>query len=220
MKLRFHFQVEVNGLRNFRTERINADVVNRVLSLDLFVPTLNVAGKYEVNGQVLFFPLVGTGPFTSVLRGVRGGGKAKILPVGPVGNQRLTVSDTLLDFDIASVDVELKNLFGGNNEAFARQINEVLSESSDLIIDQVKPQITQRVSTLVEKVLNDAFSKIDVQDFIRTIEETRSSAAAAAGSGIPAAPFSTSGRLAPPPPLPAIRAQRKGKGLFGIFKRK
>lgn len=168
--------VQVNGLKKFHTNNINADVVNRVLFLDLSVPNLDVSGNYDLDGTVLFIKIFGNGPFTSLMSGVTGRGTAKIVPVGPVGNQRLTVADMVLDFDIKSVKVEMKNLFDGENQELAKVVNDALSTNSDLIIEQVKPQITMRVSQLVGKVINDAFSKINVQDFIKTIESQRSAA--------------------------------------------
>lgn len=195
------FQVTVVGLSNFETRQIAADLINRKLFLDIFVPSLDIDGNYAIDGKVLFVPIGGKGTFTTKLQAVSGVGSANIVPVGPPGNQRLTIANTFLDFDVKAVQVQMNNLFNGNSPELAKEVNKVLNTQSDLIINEVKPQLRERMTQLVEKVMNDAFSKINANDFILSIEEKRASSVTVSGSSAP---------------IPSPSRQRRGRFLSGL----
>lgn len=197
--------VVVRGLSQFQTHDIRADIRNRDLFLKIMVPRLDIQGNYVIKGNIFFIPIGGNGDFVTQMRNVTGVGKAKILPVGPPGNQRLTVSQSDLDFEIEGVMVRMNNLFNGKNPEFAREVNKALNANSDLIINEVKPQIRDRMTTLVERVMNDAFSKINAVEFINTIEEKRVESGSEGGTFVP-----------PPPPPQNAKLLRGGRLFRGI----
>ncbi|ROT83984.1 hypothetical protein C7M84_022826 [Penaeus vannamei] len=55
-------QVKVQGLSNYTTSYVNADPQALTLSVGLMVPELRVAGLYDLKGQVIVFPVTGSGP--------------------------------------------------------------------------------------------------------------------------------------------------------------
>ena len=91
------------------------------------------------------------------------------MPVGPAGNQKLSILNTNIDFDIRSANVRLENLFDGKLPALADTVNEFINKNSQLIINEVKPQIREEVTKLVESVMNDAFSKLPADDFLEKL---------------------------------------------------
>ena len=103
-----------------------------------------------------------------------GVGSAAIEPVGPPGNQKLSVKRTNIDFDIASANVQMENLFDGRAPHVARTVNDFINQNSGLIINEVKPQIRDQVTQLVESVMNDAFSKLPADDFLEQLPLPRS----------------------------------------------
>ena len=98
-----------------------------------------------------------------------GVGSAAIEPVGPPGNKKLSIKRTNIDFDIASAQVQLDNLFDGNAPHLAEQVNNFINQNSGLIINEVKPQIREQVTVLVQSVMNDAFSQLPADDFLETL---------------------------------------------------
>ncbi|TRY70218.1 hypothetical protein TCAL_17255 [Tigriopus californicus] len=119
-------------------------------------------------------------------------------------SSRLTIANTFLDFDVKAVQVQMNNLFNGNSPELAKEVNKVLNTQSDLIINEVKPQLRERMTQLVEKVMNDAFSKINANDFILSIEEKRaSSSGIGSGSSVP---------------IPSPARQRRGRFLSELRK--
>ena len=135
---------------------------------------VKIRGNYKVEGNVFVFQISGNGPFQATLNGVTGVGSAAIDPVGPPGNQKLSIKRTNIDFDIASAHVQLDNLFDGRAPAVAKTVNDFINQNSGLIINEVKPQIREQVTTLVESVMNDAFSKLPADDFLDQLPILRS----------------------------------------------
>lgn len=158
--------VIVRHLSQFITNRIDADLEKRTLFISLTVPMVKIRGNYRVDGNVFVFQISGNGPFQATLNGVTGVGSAAIEPVGPPGNQKLSVKRTNIDFDIASANVQMENLFDGRAPHVARTVNDFINQNSGLIINEVKPQIRDQVTQLVESVMNDAFSKLPADDFL------------------------------------------------------
>ena len=61
-------------------------------------------------------------------------GSAAIEPVGPPGNQKLSVKRTNIDFDIASANVQLDNLFDGRAPAVAKTVNDFINQNSGMLL--------------------------------------------------------------------------------------
>jgi len=161
--------VIVRHLSNFVTNRISADLDQRTLFISLTVPIVQIRGNYRVDGNVFVFQISGNGPFMATLSGVTGVGSAAIEPVGPPGNKKLSIKRTNIDFDIASAQVQLDNLFDGRAPAVAKTVNDFINQNSGLIINEVKPQIREQVTGLVQSVMNDAFSQLPADDFLEKL---------------------------------------------------
>ena len=162
----------VRHLSTFVANKISADLDSRTLLISLTVPMVKIRGNYKVEGNVFVFQISGNGPFQATLSGVTGVGSAAIDPVGPAGNQKLSIKRTNIDFDIASAHVQLDNLFDGRAPAVAKTVNDFINQNSGLIINEVKPQIREQVTVLVESVMNDAFSKLPADDFLKKLPPT------------------------------------------------
>ena len=144
------------------------------LELSLTVPVIHVWGKYRVNGDVFILRVDGDGPFTTTLVGLTGIGSASIVPVGRPGNKKLSIRNTNIDFNIESASVHMENLFDGKLPALADTVNDFINKNSQLIINEVKPQIREEVTNLVDSVLNDAFSKLPAEEILAQIPIPRS----------------------------------------------
>lgn len=193
--------VIVRHLSKFITNRIDADLEKRTLFISLTVPMVKIRGNYRVNGNVFVFQISGNGPFQATLNGVTGVGSAAIEPVGPPGNQKLSIKRTNIDFDIASANVQMENPFDGRAPGVARTVNDFINQNSGLIINEVKPQIRDQVTQLVESVMNDAFSKLPADDFLKHLPPHL----------VPQVP-----RARPPPPSggPLVTPERRRRRMF------
>ena len=136
-------------------------------------------------------------------------GSAAIEPVGPAGNKKLSIKRTNIDFDIASAQVQLDNLFDGRAPAVAKTVNDFINQNSGLIINEVKPQIREQVTVLVQSVMNDAFSQLPADDFLEQLPLPRanvpihiSGGPRPPGSHVPILPPGVS-------PGPSIRSRRR-----------
>jgi hypothetical protein len=165
--------VIVEGLSKFQTRELNANLDRKQLSITLAVPVIKIRGFYKTDGKVLVVNIAGTGPFTCNLFNVVGSGFARIVTVtdARTGNRSLTIQDTVFDFDIGALNVHLDNLFDGKLPVLANTVNEFLNSQHQVIVNEVKPQIKIEVTRLVERVLNEAFNKLPVEEFLNKVQQ-------------------------------------------------
>ena len=124
--------------------------------------------------------------------------------MGPPGNKVLSIKRTNIDFDIASAQVQLDNLFDGRAPAVAKTVNDFINQNSGMIINEVKPQIREQVTVLVQSVMNDAFSQLPADDFLEQLPLPR------ANSGGPRPPV-----ILPPGSNPIRSSRRMRRFRFG-----
>ncbi|CAB4058120.1 unnamed protein product [Lepeophtheirus salmonis] len=149
-------QVVVTGLSEFQTRSISVDAKSQTLSLEIYVPKISI--------------------FVQAWWCVTGSGGAEIVVVENALNRKiLSIQNTSIDFDINSIFVNMENLFGGAEQLFAETVNKFLNENSDVILREIKPQIKGKMITIIERVLNDAFSQLPADDLIDNIHSRISS---------------------------------------------
>lgn len=163
----------MEGLSKFQTRQLDANLDRKQLSITLAVPVIKIRGFYKTDGKVLVVNIAGTGPFTCNLFNVVGSGFARIVTVtdARTGNRSLTIQDTVFDFDIGALNVHLDNLFDGKLPVLANTVNEFLNSQHQVIVNEVKPQIKIEVTRLVERVLNEAFNKLPVEEFLNKVQQ-------------------------------------------------
>jgi len=163
--------VVVEGLSNFETVDVKADLVNRNLFIKMRVPDIRIRGFYKAEGKALVVTLKGDGPFTANLKEAVGQGFSRIVEIGPPENRSLSVVDTDIDFTIGDLKIELRNLFGGKYPALAKTTNDFLNLNSHRIIEEIKPQIKFEVTRLFQTVMAQAFSKLPIESFLEKIQQ-------------------------------------------------
>jgi hypothetical protein len=50
-------------------------------------------------------------------------------------------------------------------------VNEFLNSQHQVIINEIKPQIKIEVTRLVERVMNEAFNKLPVEEFLNKVQQ-------------------------------------------------
>jgi hypothetical protein len=162
--------VVVRGLSTFHTNEISADVNRRVIYMSLTLPRLYINGLYRASGIIGFFHVAGDGSFESVLEGVTGKGHARIVPVTkPDGQTRISITDTNLDFNIDKSNLKLQS---SKDRDLFEAVSGFINSNSNILIEQLKPEIKTRMKVMMERVLNDAFSNIPADDVLKHFHDT------------------------------------------------
>ncbi|XP_045626413.1 protein takeout [Procambarus clarkii] len=161
-------QVKVTGLSNFTTKFVDADPTAEKLTVSLYVPELDITGQYNLKGQIFFLPVTGSGPFVANFKGVDATGDSQLkVARGGDGVDRLSVTNTNIDFTIRDLNLRLDNLFNGD-PVLSRTMNLFLNDNGQEILQDVKPEVTRQLNDLVQKVMNDALSQLPVSSFLHT----------------------------------------------------
>jgi len=165
--------VVVRGLSGFITNYIEADPNTQTLKISLTVPEMNITGHYQINGEVFVFPLEGSGSFSTKMKGVNAVGQSNILPsLGARGTQVLRVDNSDLNFDIGKVEIQMNNLFNGENKLLAETVNKFLNDHGQEVLAEVKPEISQQLTQLVTRVMNDAFSRLPADKLLNNLNRS------------------------------------------------
>ena len=120
----------MEGLSQFETLDVKADLVNRNLFIKIAVPDIRIRGFYQAEGKALVVTIKGDGPFTANLKDAVGQGFSRIVEIGPPDNRSLSVVDTDIDFNVGDLKIELRNLFDGKYPVLAKTTNEFLNLNS------------------------------------------------------------------------------------------
>ncbi|XP_047480556.1 protein takeout-like [Penaeus chinensis] len=146
----------------------SADPQALTLSVGLKVPELRVTGLYELKGQVIVFPVSGSGSFWTNLNNIDASGVGRLsVQQGPDGQERLRVSDTRINFDIRDISLHLSNLFNGD-PILGETVNHFLNQNSQEVLRDVKPEVSRQLNVLIQRVMNDALSQLPVSSFLIT----------------------------------------------------
>ena len=78
----------------------------------------------------------------------------------------------IVDFTIGNVFIQMNNLFNGENKLLADNVNKFLNDHSQDVIKEVRPEISKQLSTLVTRVMNDAFSDLPADKLINSLQSS------------------------------------------------
>lgn len=149
--------VKVRGVSDFKTNYIRVNPTTLTLEVDLNLPRLLINGNYTMDGKLFLLDIVGQGPFYSVLDGITAHG---VGTVSANNQNKLKISNVLVDFKVLKMNTLLENLFDGTNPILAETINVFVNENGHEILSEIQPEVARQINQLVDKVMNDAFSQI------------------------------------------------------------
>ncbi|KAF2366818.1 hemolymph juvenile hormone binding [Trinorchestia longiramus] len=154
----------VTGLSRLDLKYLDVNYANRSVHMGCTLPGLNIRGKYDVNGRIFELPVQGQGPFLALLEGIVATG------FGTMNSRDGVVYslDTMkLDVKIQKFRSKVENLFGGN-EVLQNTLTHFMEENSNLVLEEVRPGLTNNFDSFLTQVLNTVLSQMPV-DVMTTI---------------------------------------------------
>jgi len=157
VKVEFNDTV-VSGLSSFILNSVSADLAAQTIKIDMTVPELAAAGRYEMTGKAFVVIKDSLGPFQGNMTDANVVMETKL----KVQNGRLLVDgDPEIEVKVGKLNVKLDNLFGGRTPQLANTITKFINNDSDKFIKDFGPQITKQIGQLAVKVYNTAVQDID-----------------------------------------------------------
>jgi len=146
--------VHVTGGTDFDLKYLEIDVgATRKVALGLTIPRLYLLGRYTITGNIIGLPIQGSGDFESILDGIIAEGTGTLAEVGG----QLTLVDVKIGFKIRDMDTTLHNLFEGN-QLLSDTMHHFLKENSQLVLDEVRPEVTKLLNIFIKQLFNGVLS--------------------------------------------------------------
>lgn len=158
------YNCHVHGLSQAKLLNITLDLQKRHIALKLKVPRLMVTGKYDVQGKVLLFPIVGNGQSNITLSDIDVEAaldyrlyKKKKEEYGQAIKHRVT-------FTAGGFSIHLSNLFNGDR-ILGDNMNLILNENWKEVLNDMRPSISSTVGQIIVTIINQIFELIPYSQF-------------------------------------------------------
>ncbi|XP_018011513.1 protein takeout [Hyalella azteca] len=168
--LQFHSNaVDIAGLSKFDLTHFDIDFEGLKTHVEASVPSVIAKGDYNISGRVFGLPIHGEGDFIGKIKGmlVDGHGVMEATPGG-----QLYVTGINFNFKFKDLKMDLKNLFNGN-EILSRTVAEFMNSNSQLVLDELTPELTKTFSSYVKGLVNNLLSGLP-QDLLTSLPNASS----------------------------------------------
>ncbi|CAH1118075.1 unnamed protein product [Phaedon cochleariae] len=157
------YNISTNGASNYSVGSIKTDLDNYIIELGVILPRLEVKGKYDVNGNVLLFPVKTRGDFWAVFLDVQGA--AKIFGKEFQNNENvrfMKVDKIMIDFRLKKSRFRIKDVVNHGN-VIGEAMNQFLNNNANELISEMKPAANAAIAKHFKGFLNGAFTKLPLK---------------------------------------------------------
>ncbi|KAL3282203.1 hypothetical protein HHI36_005397 [Cryptolaemus montrouzieri] len=157
------YNVTANGASNYSIQSVKADVDHYTIELGVKLPRIDIRGKYDVNGNVLLFPVRSKGDFWAIFLDVDGAAKIYGKEVtNKEGVKFMKIDKMYVDFKFAKSRFRIKDVINHGN-IIGEAMNQFLNNNSDEIIKEMKPAATTAIAKQFKTFLNAAFLQLPLK---------------------------------------------------------
>ncbi|XP_018011503.1 protein takeout [Hyalella azteca] len=160
-------KVMVTGASMFDLKYFDWFAEEKKMFLGMTFPMMIMTGQYNLTGNVFQLPVEGNGDFVVMLDGIVAQSVGEI-SVAADGSTRL--SNMKLNFDIMKMKSKLMNLFNGN-QVLSETLHHFLNSNSQVVLDEVRPEISRQLSGFVTNLLQALISSLP-NEVLSTIENS------------------------------------------------
>ncbi|CAL1681942.1 unnamed protein product [Lasius platythorax] len=159
--------IEVQGGTNFILKSVKVDVDKDRVRLKLYLPHLEMTARYNMNGKILLLPINGNGlargNFTDIdVVATVQGERYKSRKTGEI---HYRVIDFYVDFDVGDANINLDNLFNGDN-TLSNAMNLFLNDNWKIVAAEIKPALENTVADIFKTFSNKIYSKFPLDTLL------------------------------------------------------
>ncbi|XP_066255610.1 protein takeout-like [Euwallacea similis] len=131
--------------------------------IEIYTPASRMEADYELNGQVLLFPINGKGRCNVTLERLLNKHVAQCELYTKKEKTHLRLKDYTIEMTAESCHFDFPNLIPGN-EQISKEVSKTVNENSLEIFKDVKNGFEQMLSSLHQNAANNVFSKIPEEE--------------------------------------------------------
>ncbi|XP_072380485.1 protein takeout-like [Diabrotica undecimpunctata] len=157
------FNITTLGASNYTVSEIKTNLDKYIIELGIILPKVEVRGEYDVDGNVLLFPIKSRGDFVALFTNVEGVGKIFGKEItNEAGVKFMKVDKLLVDFRLKKSRFRIKDIVNHGN-LIGEAMNQFINANSKEIIKEMKPAASAAIASHFKSFLNRAFVKLPMQ---------------------------------------------------------
>ncbi|EZA49852.1 hypothetical protein DMN91_006488 [Ooceraea biroi] len=163
VRVRAYFtNITAIGPGNFTFTKVRVNISAYRIDLHLAFPKIELQGDYDINGNVLLFPIQSHGDFWALFGDVEATARAQGVEVLRDGVRYMMISRLLIDFSLGRARFRVMDHLNGNN-VIGQAMNQFLNQNAKEIIEEMRPAASISIAKHFKEFLNSAFGKLPLK---------------------------------------------------------
>ncbi|XP_014471415.1 PREDICTED: protein takeout-like [Dinoponera quadriceps] len=150
------------GPGNFSISKIRINMASYRIDIHISFPKIELQGNYDINGNILLFPIQSHGQFWALLGDVAAIARVQGVEEVKDGVRYLTIGKLLIDFKLGRIRFRVTDHLNGDN-VIGQAMNQFLNQNAHEIVEELKPAASASIGKHFKDFLNIAFSKIPLK---------------------------------------------------------
>ncbi|KAG5323115.1 TAKT protein, partial [Acromyrmex heyeri] len=141
------------GPGNYSINKVRVNISSYRFDMHLSLPKIDIHGSYDINGNVLLFPI--QSDVKAIVR-IQGVEEVKN------GISYMKISRLLIDFSLGRARLRINDHLNGNN-VIGQAMNQFLNQNIKEIIDEMRPAASSSIAKYFKDFLNAIFIKMPLK---------------------------------------------------------
>jgi hypothetical protein len=150
------------GPGNYSISKARVNMSSNRFDIHMTFPKIELQGNYDINGNVLLFPLQSNGAFWALFGDVSAVVRVQGVVDVKDGVRYLTMSKLLVDFKLGRIRFRVTDNLNGDN-VIGQAMNQFLNQNAHEIVEELKPAASSSISKHFKGFLNTAFGKLPLK---------------------------------------------------------
>ncbi|KAJ8922798.1 hypothetical protein NQ315_007833 [Exocentrus adspersus] len=151
--------VSLHGIASSKVENAHLDIDRKVLTFEIFIPSLTQEAHYDINGSILVVPVYGNGKSVQKLFNVTVISTITFEEETKNGESYFKVQSYKLSIDPRKGEYRFDNMFDGD-ERLGATILKTLNDNWKAIYDDIRSGLEGAYAAVFKSITNGFFSKI------------------------------------------------------------
>lgn len=156
------YNVTATGAQNYSVEKIDANVKDYVIEIGFKFPRMDIRGKYDVNGNVLLFPVRSKGDFWAIFLDIDAAVKIYGEEIVKNDVKYMKIDKMLVDFRLKKSRFRIRDVINHGN-VIGEAMNNFLNSNSEEIIKEMRPAARVSLARHFKTFLDGAFSQLPLK---------------------------------------------------------
>lgn len=150
------------GPGNYTITKVRVNLSTHRFDIHITFPKIELQGLYDINGNVLLFPLQSHGEFWALFGDVAAIARVQTLEEKREGVRYLKVTKLLVDFKLGRIRFRVIDQQNGNN-VIGQAMNQFLNQNAHEIVEELRPAASAAIAKHLKDFMGGAFENLPMK---------------------------------------------------------